>query len=177
MKFKFFTVATVVAFFIASCGGVDKGLVDNITKFQTDWEAMSKDASSMSDKMTTSASESMKECDEACAKMCKDKKLQPSMDSIKRECEMPKETMNKAIENLGKYKEDIAKMTADFMAWKDKVMKGEVKTDEATKALDEYKAKMTEVKDQLKAFQDNFDMGKSDMASLCKGADDCCEKE
>ncbi len=177
MKVKFLFAATVVALFIASCGGVDKQLVDNITKFETDWTGMVKDVATMSETMATDAAATMKECDEECSKECKDKKMQPKMDSIKMSCNMSKDGMTAAMANVTSFKADLDKATTDFTAWKDKVMKGEVKGEEATKALADYQTKMNESKDQMKALQEAFDRSKKDCMDMNQSAKDCCEKK
>ena len=177
MKVKFLFVATVVALFIASCGGVDKQLVDNINKFETDWTTMVKDVNTMSETMATDAASTIKECDEACMKDCKDKKKQAALDSIKETCKMTKDGINSAVANANKFKEDLTKSTTEFSAWKEKVMKGEVKGEEATKGLTEYQSKMTESKDQMKSIQDAYDRSKKECMTSCNGAKDCCEKK
>ena len=62
-------------------------------------------------------------------------------------------------------------------AWKEKVMKGEIKAEDATKALDEYKAKLAEAQDQIVAFQSAFDSSKAECTSSCDEAKSCCEKK
>ena len=177
MKVKFLSVATIVAFFIASCGGVDKGLVDNITKFETDWTAMVTDVNSMSDKMTTAAAETTKECDEMCSTESKDKKMQAALDSCKMACTASKEGMNQAVVNINTIKEDLVKATADFNAWKEKVMKGEIKDEEATKALEGYNTAMAMKKEDVKALNEAFELTMSECKSSCGAKKECCEKK
>lgn len=177
MKVKFLSVATFVALFIASCGGVDKKVVDDINKFEGEWTSMTKDVSSMSESMGKSSADVIKECDEMCSKECKDKKMQTAMDSIKMSCTMSKEGMTSTMTNVTAFKADLDKITADFTAWKDKVMKGEVAAEQANKDLTTYQAKMTESKDQMTAFKDAFENSQKMCKESCKGMDACCEKK
>jgi len=175
MKVKFLTVATIVALFIASCGGVDKGLVDNITKFETDWTAMVKDVNTLSEKMTADAASTTKECDEACSTEAKDKKAQAMIDSCKQACSVSKEGMNATLANLNTVKEELTKATTEFNAWKEKVMKGEVKGEEATKALADYTTTMTQKKEDVKALQEAFESSMKECKSSCGASKECCE--
>jgi len=176
MKVKFLSLATIVAFFMASCGGVDKGLVDSITKFETDWTSMMKDVSSASEKMTSEAAETSKACDEMAMKECKDKKMMGMADSLKMACNTSKEGMSSTVTNINTMKEDLAKVTTAFNEWKEKVMKGEVKGEEATKALTEYQNTMTQKKEDLKSLMDAFERAKGECMSQCDGLKECCEK-
>lgn len=177
MKVKFLFVATIVALFIASCGGVDKGLVDNITKFQGEWTSLVTHVNGVADTMAMTAAETTKACDEACSMECTDKKMKGSMDSMMMVCTNAKEGMTATITNITDFKTKMKTVTDEFTAWKEKVMKGEVKLEEATKALDEYKAKLTDAKDQLVAFQSNFDSSNKECTTACESTKECCEKK
>ncbi len=177
MKVKFLSVATIVALFIASCGGVDKKVVDDINKFEGDWTTMMKDVSTMSQTMATDAAMAKKECEEVCSKECKDKKMQGAMDSIKMNCTMAKEGMSSTMGNMTAFKADMDKATADFAAWKDKVMKGEIKPEQASKDLEGYKTKMNESKEQMTAFHDAFENSKKMCMDNDAAGKACCEKK
>lgn len=177
MKFKFLALATIVALFIASCGGVDKGLVDNITKFEGDWTAMVTHVNGISDTMTATADETMKACEEACSKECTDKKMTAAMDSMKAACNISKEGMTSTIASITDFKAKLKTSTDEFTAWKEKVMKGEIKAEDATKVLDEYKAKLADAQDQIVAFQTAFDSAKKECTTTCDDAKSCCEKK
>lgn len=177
MKVKFLFVATIVALFIASCGGVDKGLVDNITKFEGEWTKMVTHVNGLADTMALSVAETTKECDEVCSKECTDKNMKGAMDTMKMKCTDAKAGMNTTIANITDYKAKLKTMTDEFAAWKTKVMSGEIKMEEATKALDEYKSKLADAQDQIVAFQTNFNSSKDECTSACGEQKECCEKK
>jgi hypothetical protein len=177
MKVKFLSVATVVALFVASCGGVDKKVVDDINKFEGDWTTMVKNVSTMSETMTKTSADAIKECDEICSKECKDKKMQAAMDSMKMGCTMSKEGMTSTMGNVTSFKADLDKTTTEFTAWKDKVMKGEINAEQANKDLAVYQAKLTDSKDQMTAMNTNFETSQKMCKESCKGMESCCEKK
>ncbi len=178
MKIKFLSIAAIVTFFLASCGGVDKELVNNITSFDTDWKAVSTSFTGMADSIKTEAADLVKSCDETCSMECKDKKMAAHMDSCKKECDMNKADITSLLNNMTDFKSTtIDKITADFTAWKDKVMKGEIKTEEATKALAEYKTSLTNAKDQIAAFRTSFADLKNTCMSKCEDVKSCCSAE
>lgn len=176
MKFKFLFAATVVAFLVASCGGVDKGLVDNIAKFEGEWTAMVTHVNGMADTMTTVAAETTKACEEACNKECTDKKMKASMDSLKMNC-AGKEGMSMTIKNITDFKTKLKLKTEEFTAWKAKVMSGEVKGDEAVKKLKEFQDELIANQDPMNSFQGAFDMSKEECMAACTTSKDCCEKK
>ncbi|MCX6188595.1 MAG: hypothetical protein NTW54_03155 [Bacteroidetes bacterium] len=177
MKVKLLSVATIVALFFASCGGVDKGLVDKITKFEGDWTSMVTHVNGVSDTMILTAEETTKACEEACSQECTDKKMITHMDTMKQVCNNAKEGMTSTITNITDFKIKLKTATDEFAAWKEKVMKGEIKAEEAGKALDEYRAKLTDAQDQLLAFQTNFDASAKECTSSCTATKECCEKK
>lgn len=178
MKIKFLSIAAIVTFFLASCGGVDKELVNNINAFDTDWKGVSTSFTGMVDSVKTEAADLMKSCDETCSIECKDKKMAAHMDSCKKECDMNKADINALMTNLTDFKANtLDKITTDFTAWKDKVMKGEIKAEEATKALAEYKTSLTNAKDQIAAFRTSFADLKGACMSKCEEVKSCCSTE
>jgi predicted nucleic acid-binding Zn-ribbon protein len=177
MKVKFLTVATIVALFIASCGGVDKKLVDDINKFEGEWTAMMKDLNTMSETMDKSHTEVVQKCDMVCNEECKDKKMQATMDSIKGQCNMAKDGMNSAMGNAASFKTDMDTATAKFTAWKAKVMSGEIKTEQANTDLTDFTKMMTEAKEQMKSIQVAFNDSKKMCMDSDMAGESCCEKK
>jgi chromosome segregation ATPase len=174
MKIKLLTLATVVAFLITSCGGVDKKLVEDINSFEKDWGTFTASVNTTQANIKTESEKIMKDCDETCMMECKDKKVMSAVDSCKETCKTNKSDVEMLMNNVNSFKDTVNAMTSRFADWKAKVMKGEVKTEDANKGLDEYKAKMADAKDQLGAFNTGLETIKTSCEASCNAVKEKC---
>jgi hypothetical protein len=174
MKIKILSLA-IIALFFASCGGVDKQLMDNINSFENDWTKFSASVNSTGEKIKMESETMMKDCDETCGMSCDNKKMSASIDSCKDACKMDKEAMASLLTNFNDFKTNtVDKTTADFTAWKDKVSKGEIKGEAANKDLEAFKAKKTEANEQLTAFGSSMEDVKSSCQANCNAVKEKC---
>jgi hypothetical protein len=176
MKIKILALASVIAFFIASCGGVDKTLVENIDKFEKDWSSFTAEVNKTGDNIKTESDKINKDCDETCSMECSDKKAASMVDSCKDICRMNKTDMADFMKNFDDFKTNkVEKTSTEFAAWKEKVMKGEIKTDAANKDLEAYNGKLGENKDILKEqFVNGLDAIKTSCEASCNAVKEKC---
>jgi polyhydroxyalkanoate synthesis regulator phasin len=144
MKTKlFYAAAFVCSLFFAACsgGGPSDATKKSVAAFDSAWGQMSMNVMALSD----SVKSALAKC-EACCKGSESccEHLKGKMDSVMAPCKNDMTAFQGIMETMNGAKPQWDSAAASFTAFKEKVNKGEIKDEEATKTLAEFQSKMDE---------------------------------
>ncbi len=158
MRRIIFSFIAVLTFFFASCqSGPDAQLTNDISSFESSWSSLVSEAGSLSG-MVKEQMAKMQDAAPiqaiAAAKIDAKKKFQlDSLMTLVTSAPAKGQEMMQAIEQTnGK----LTAMTGEFTAWKDQVLKGGVKAEEAKAKLAEYQTTMDGLKNNLSSMQQGW---------------------
>ena len=168
---KYLFVILIVTL-LMSCGDVDKTLVNNINTFESQWKTLVSDFDQLETNLKTESDTIISECESTCSAVpatIKDAKLKATIDSLMEICNTKDEERNSILQKVADYKTQLAEQTKSFGEWKEKVLKGEVKLEEANRHLDELKTSLMDGKDFIDTLKSTF----SEINNNCKT---CCNE-
>lgn len=169
--FKYLFVLLFITF-LTSCGGVDKTLVNNINAFESQWQLLVSDLDKLETNLKSENVEAIAECKSACSAVptsIKDTKLKAYVDSLMEVCNSKDEERNSIFQKVADFKSQLSEQTKSFGEWKQKVIKGEVKLEEANRHLDELKTSLVDGKDFIETLKSTY----AEINNSCKA---CCDE-
>lgn len=164
-------VAVAVVVLLAACGGVDEKLVADITKFEGDWSALSTKAGEWGTTWTTETgtiSNDLKMWSENLPKNLKGD-AQKKADTLNMKSADVSKEIETVTADFGSFKGSIDEATTAFGEWKGKVLKGEVKGEDAKKELENYMTSLSGNTTKLDEFGAKLEAIKAKVAELKSG--------
>lgn len=172
-------IAVAVVVLLAACGGVDEKLVADITKFEGDWSALSTKAGEWGTTWTTETgtiSTDLKTWAEGLPKNLKGD-AQKKADTLNMKSADVSKEIETVTADFGTFKTSIDEATTAFGEWKGKVLKGEIKGEDAKKELENYLASLTANTTKMDEFGAKLEAIKSKAAELKAGYESLAPKK
>jgi chromosome segregation ATPase len=155
-----FLVAGALSF-TACTNKVDEKTVADINQFGTDWTALGETTTNWSNELTqttTQAKEFAQKQNEMMASMAtsKDQAMKAKMNEMSAKATQDATNLETMQTEWNSFKTTWDETTKNFSDWKEKVMKGEIKPEQAQKDLADFKTKMTDVQTRIEGWKTSY---------------------
>jgi chromosome segregation ATPase len=148
-----FLVAGALSF-TACTNKVDEKTIADINQFGTDWAAIGEKATNWSNDLTQTTAQAkefaMKQTEMTNSMATsKDAALKTKMGEMSAKANQDATNLETMQNEWTAFKTTFDETTNQFSAWKEKVMKGEINPEQATKDLADFRTKMTDVQTRV----------------------------